>query len=142
MTIDWVAVSALAATASALFAAIAAYLSFRAAQIARVIAVEGRANDFVKKYLELAVQLPELSTEGSKEEQEQQRYEWFVNFTLMMAREVLNAYPEDPNWRRMMFEQLRFNRKELQTWKKDDFVALGTKVVRLVEDVLAEKTEA
>lgn len=144
MQIDWTAISAIATAVAAIAAAIAAYLSFSSLSETRRIAAEQRANDYTKRYLELTIEFPDLSTEGSVKQKQEQRYSWFVSFVLMMVREVLSAYPGDIKRRNMMLQQLSYiDSAELKAWTEDDQLSVfGSDVERLVDEALGRKATA
>ena len=109
----------------------------------RAIEKEEQAAATVKRYLELCIAYPKLSTAGGKQT-EQQLYEWFVSFILIMVQDVLLAHPNDQQWRKLMRDQLTFNANELRAWKKDkyDFSLFGSNVAGLVDEVLKESKAA
>lgn len=96
-------------------AAVAATLSamsiFRVQQLAR----EQRANDSVKKYLELSIRHPTLSSESDED-----RHDWFFSFLLLTIHDVLRAYKGDKSWELMIENQLRLHRETLVAWKDYD----------------------
>lgn len=126
---------------SALAAAVAAVCAVVAIRETRKANERQRAADAVRRYLELAIQFPKLSTEGTTAaDREAQQYAWFVSFTLVMAKEILHAYPNDARWRRLISDQLSYNHRELRRWRNEEanyFEAFGDDVRQLVDEVLA-----
>jgi hypothetical protein len=139
METNWEAISAIATAAAAIAAAVSAIFSYLTIRDMRAATAAQRAGEYIRTYLTLAIQHPQLSTEGSAKEKEQQRYEWFVSYVLMMVREVLGAYRGNDGWRRLMRDQVFFNREELERWPSSDIEKFGPEVADFVHSVLKEK---
>jgi hypothetical protein len=140
---DWVAISAVASALAALSAVAAAFIALFTARETRMLAAQANANTLIKRYLELTIEHPELSTEGSQKDREEQRYSWFVSFILLTVREVLKAYPNDAGWRKLMSDQLSYvDKEELKAWSKDQLVAFGADVHGLVNETLSRKVRS
>jgi hypothetical protein len=133
-------VADIAALLSSFFAAVAAIASFLAIVETRKKAREQQAMEMVRSYLQIAIEHPDLSTEGGKKKRQQQ-YEWFVSFVLVMSQSVLRAFPGNVSWKALMKNQLQFNSEELRQWKRDnvdDLKLYGSEVQELVDQVLAQ----
>jgi hypothetical protein len=136
-----ISVSDVASVISAAAAAVAAYFAFRTITESRRRDAEQQAFEYIRKYLEIAIEHPDLSTEGGKKKAEQ-KYEWYVSFILLTAKSVLQAFPDNAVWRKLMREQLIFNRDALSEWKhkdKYDFGLYGTEVAELVDEALENR---
>jgi hypothetical protein len=94
---EWTSViSTVAAAVAAIFSAISVLVHRRTIR-------EQRAADSFKKYHELALQNPKLSTL-----KEEELHDWFVSFVLMMVQDILQAYKNDPRWNLQMERQVSF----------------------------------
>jgi hypothetical protein len=132
---DWFsAISAVSAAVAAIFSAITVLAHRR-------WAVEQRAAESVKKYLELAIQNPGLS--GSKKDDQ---YDWFVSLMFKTIRDVINAHKSDKSWQTFIENQLIWFQDDLVAWKKYDeknkttfLKHFGPDVERVVEEFLAKK---
>jgi hypothetical protein len=142
----WEPITALATLAAAICAVVAAALSLRAIRATQNIAVEQRADDSVKKYLELSLQHPEVSTLKCSDEDKE---DWLVTFMLLMAKNVMQAHPLDKNWRQWVTGQLSLYRESLDAWKADDkehgtnyLNGFGPDVEKLVDEVIRKEKRA
>ncbi|MES2443678.1 MAG: hypothetical protein V4574_12675 [Pseudomonadota bacterium] len=68
-------------------------------------------------YLEMAFDHPTLGRAGydPKDADAFEKYEWFVSRMLYAAEEVLILAPENPNWRVVIKDQIRFHGNYLKT---------------------------
>ena len=124
----------LLATLSAAIAAIASLVSIlRNEKIAR----EQRAADSVKRYTELALQYPELSTDKNK--RAEQRHEWFVSFMLIMLQDILQAYRHNEVWKKFAKRQIALFEEDLKQWTDNDLEDYGNGVRDLVKEVKSAK---
>jgi hypothetical protein len=129
--------ASLATVVSALFAAIAAGIALWTIHVTKRMSIEARANDLVKTSIELAIKNPKLSTEPKN--REEQLYEWYCQYILMMGDEVLKAHPGDQHWRRYVRDQLRYIKDGITNWHKPDFQFFGDDLKGLVTEVTEDK---
>lgn len=144
------------AAASALFAAISAGLSLIGLRMQRVsfgeqlaaqrkLIAEQQAAESVRRYLELSLQYPKLSSTSVND-----LHDTFASVVLLMAKDVMEAYPRDKNWEQLMYSQLEFFGDTFAKWveyydkyepEKDGryFKEFGKDVERLVNKALAEQ---
>jgi|SRR6185437_4128077 len=127
--------------AATFFAAIAAVFSAIAIFFTRKTAAEQRASDSIKRYLELALQYPKLSTL-----KESDLEDWFVSFLLTAVQDVLTAYKGDKDRRVSMKNQLGLYRNSLIIWDDEDkkhhtnyIRGFGSEVEALVREVIREE---
>jgi hypothetical protein len=141
-SVSWtLIISTFLAAISAIAAAITASFSYLSIKSSRAIAVEQRAAESIKQYLELAMQHPKLSSLTKADQ-----YDWFVIFLLMTAHDVLEAKKENKSWKTFVEIQLDWFKNEIATWKKDDaehktnYLGLfGPAVVNAVNQALSKK---
>jgi hypothetical protein len=128
---EWTSVvSTLAAALAATFSAVTIHLT-------RKLAIQQRAAQAMFQYLDLSLRYPKLSTTKPGED-----YEWYVFSSLMMAREVLAAYPNDKSWREQVKVQLAYHWTELQKWPPDVIGDFGNAVATLVAEVVRNKGQS
>jgi hypothetical protein len=130
--------------ASTLFAAVAALFSAIGIYISRQTVARQVASDSVKKYFELSLEYPELSTLKKSDMDD-----WFVSFLLIAAQDVLLAYKTDPHRKNLMKYQLGLYRPILIEWEKYDrkhktnhLKEFGAEVEDLVRQVIREGAPA
>jgi hypothetical protein len=128
------------ASISAIAAAIAAIASVSSILQTKKDAREQRAADSIKKYTELALQYPALSTEKGKTGE--QRHEWFVSFMLLMVQDILGAHGRDEIWRNFAKRQIGFFKADLEPWLDEDLEEYGNGVIALVREVVPNKKKS
>lgn len=112
------------------FAAIAAGAAAWAIWMNRKIAQEQRAADAVKRFTELALQYPGLSTDEDK--RDEQRTDWFIQFVLLIMDDILKAHKREREWERFAESQLELFGPELANWSMDDIHGIGPDARRIV----------
>jgi hypothetical protein len=128
---EWTSiVSTTAAAVAAAFSAISIAINRRTSR-------EQRASDSFKKYHELALQHPTLSTLKKEE-----LHDWFVSFVLMMVFDVLKAHKGNRLWEQQMERQLSFWVDELRGWTKEEILSFGPDVANLVDKVTTKSVRS
>ena len=97
----------------------------------------------VRKYIELALQYPKLSTDTKKKED--QLHEWFAMFVLLMLQELLLAYRQkatllnsrrrDLQWEQFAERQIKLFREDIELLQ-DELDDYGPDVSALVKRIL------
>jgi hypothetical protein len=129
-SVDWSAIGSIATAIAAVFAAVSAFLSYKALRVSVEVATQQRAAQAMLQYVDLSLRYPGFSTEKKAEE-----YQWYVFATLTMAREVLAAYPDDEQWKSQVRRYLEFHKDELKHWNQVEIDEFGTSVSRLVQSI-------
>jgi hypothetical protein len=112
-------------------------VSILAIKSARDVSKAERAAEAIRQYLDLALKYPRFSTDQKDED-----YQWFISYVLLMAQEVLGAYPNNPRWRELMKKQLGYHHKYLSDWDSEDrsfFDLFGPTVAALVREIVTSK---
>ena len=77
-------------------------------------------------------------------DRENQKYEWFVSFTLLMVQDVLAAHRGKEGWEKLMEEQLGFHHDLLSEWKQAEpgyFKNFGADIQRMVDKVVMARKQ-
>ena len=122
---------------SAVISAVALGVSVFAVRSARRVAAQDRAADSIRGYLDLSLKYPRFSTDEKDE-----AYGWYISYLLLMAQEVLAAYPDSARWRTLMKLQLSYHREFLVDWYAEDkefFGLFGADAAGLVHEVVKSK---
>jgi hypothetical protein len=134
VAIDWVIVSSCAAAISAVAAALSASLSLRTIRLAQTASRQQRATQALLSYIDLSLRHPDLSTEKRHE-----RHEWYSFASLVVARELLSAYPDDQGWRNQVRQQLEYIWDDLGRWSESDIADFGRSVSSLIAEIRARR---
>ena len=112
---DWLA--AWSTFATAVVAALALTVAVIQVRTSNEAQREATAQDTYKEYLKLAIENPELS-DGLEtlptDQKLRTKYGWFVSYFLHSAEHVSLIYPNDPEWRAAISNQVCFHRAFLR----------------------------
>ena len=109
-------ISHIGTIATAIVAVLALLIAVWQIKAAESIQREASAREAFKEYLKLAIDKPDFANaQPGDNKAARSGYEWFVTYFLYSAEQIFQAYPDDPQWRSGLAEEVCYHASYLSS---------------------------